>query len=84
MAWGNRFFARNSNDQRNAKKGRPSAGPAMLEDVVDAIQAFSSTACSIEREAGLVIMGVADGEVAVLYPRKDGTYTYTYTAGVQY
>lgn len=72
LAWGNRDLARKLNDQRQQKRGKPSAGPAKLEEVVDSVQAFSSAACSIEREAGLIVMGVADAEIAVLYPRKDG------------
>lgn len=76
LAWGNRDLQRKVNDQRQQARGKPtgSAGPAILEEVLDAVQAFSSAACSIEREAGLIVMGVADSEIAVIYPRKDGAY----------
>jgi len=72
-AWGSRGLQRKAQDKKRAEVNKPSMGPAILEEVLDAIQAFSSAVCSIEREAGLIVIGVADGEIAVLYPRKDGT-----------
>lgn len=68
---------RDGQKQQNAKKraegdAKASHGPASLEEVLQAIQAFCGAATSMEREAGILIMGVADGEVAVVYPRKDG------------
>lgn len=71
-AWGSRGLQRKAQDKKRAEQNKKSIGPATLEEVIEAIQAFSGAACSIEREAGLIVIGVADSEIAVLYPRKDG------------
>lgn len=72
LAWGSRDFHRKAQDKARFAKNRTSLGPATLEEVLDAVQAFGGAVCSIERDAGLIIIGVADNEVAVVYPRKDG------------
>lgn len=71
--WGDRDMKRKVQDKALLARNKASVGPAMLEEVLEAVQAFSGAACSIEREAGLIIIGVADNEIAVVYPRKDGT-----------
>ena len=73
LAWGSRDFQRKAQDKARFAKNKSSIGPATLEEVLEAVQAFGGAACSIERDAGLIIIGVADNEVAVVYPRKDGT-----------
>lgn len=72
LAWGSRDVQRKAQDKARQAKNKPSIGPATLEEVLQAIQGFIGAACSIERDAGVIIIGVADNEVAVLYPRKDG------------
>jgi hypothetical protein len=71
LAWGERDLKRTAMDKARSAQGKRSVGPAILEEVLEALQAFASAACCLEREAGLIIMGVADSEIAVLYPRKD-------------
>jgi transcription initiation factor TFIIH subunit 3 len=71
LAWGEREALRQSQDKAREAAGKRSVGPAVLEEVLESIQAFGNAVVSIERSAGLIILAVADNESAVVYPRKD-------------
>lgn len=72
LAWGDRDLKRTAQDKARAAAGKKrSVGPAILEEVLDSIQAFCSAFSGVERDAGLVVIGVADNETAIVYPRKD-------------
>lgn len=62
---------RTHQDKAREAAGKSSIGPAILEEVLDAVQAFSSAFTSIERESTLIILAVADNESAVVFPRKN-------------
>jgi transcription initiation factor TFIIH subunit 3 len=69
LEWGKREFQRNAADKKRV--AGPCLGPARLEELLCAVQAFCSASSSVERDAVLVIVAVAASEVAVVYPRKD-------------
>ena len=69
--WGHRDLVRAAKDKANAAKGKPSSGPATLDDVVTAVLSFGSAFACLGRDAA-VIVAASEGEVAVLYPRKGG------------
>lgn len=71
LAWGERDLKRAAQDKARLAAGKRSIGPAILSEVLEAVQAFSSAFCNIERDSGLIVIGVADNETAVVYPRKD-------------
>ncbi|KAL7562245.1 hypothetical protein ACA910_004052 [Epithemia clementina (nom. ined.)] len=71
LAWGERAVIRTAHDKARAKAGKQSRGPCTLDEMLTAIQAFVAAYTSMERNAVLLIMGVADQEAALLYPRKD-------------
>jgi hypothetical protein len=71
LAWGNRQVRRKANDEAQSAEGECSAGPAILEEVLHSVQAFGNAFCSLEREAGFIILAVADNESAIVYPRKN-------------
>jgi len=71
VTWGKRDLARAANDRQRFKKNKPSVGPANLEDLLSAVQAFSSAFSSLERDSALILVAVAGSEVAVVHPRKD-------------
>lgn len=71
-SWGERDLKRTANDKSRAAAGKRSVGPARLDDVLDATLGFCLTFAALARENSVVVVGAADGEVAVLYPRKGG------------
>jgi transcription initiation factor TFIIH subunit 3 len=71
LAWGDRDLKRTAQDKARAASGKRSVGPAILEEVLESVQAFASAYSSLERDAGLLIIAVADGETALVYPRKN-------------
>lgn len=71
LAWGERDIQRAAQDKVRLAQNKRSAGPAILEDVLESIQALCSAICSIERGAGISLIAVADNESAIVYPRKD-------------
>ena len=58
-------------DKRQFAEGKPSMGPMILSEVLDSVIAFVSSAKSIERNAIVLVLAVADRESAVVFPRKD-------------
>lgn len=67
---------RTATDKARSKKGKPSVGPAKLDELLSAIQAFSSAFSSLERDSALILVAVAGSEVAVVHPRKDDMEEY--------
>ena len=76
VTWGKRDVVRTANDRARSAKGKPSVGPANLDDLLSAIQAFSSAFSSLERDSALILVAVAGSEVAVVHPRKDEMENY--------
>eukprot|EP00536_Pseudo-nitzschia_multiseries_P006310 jgi/Psemu1/192807/e_gw1.132.14.1 len=76
VTWGKREMLRNAQDKARFAKGKDSVGPATLDDLLSAVQAFSSAYSSLERDAALILVGVAGSEVAVVHPRKDDMEEY--------
>lgn len=71
LAWGERDLKRQAQDKQRTAAGKRSVGPAVLEEVLESVQAFAVAAFSVERSAGILILAVADNECATVYPRKD-------------
>jgi transcription initiation factor TFIIH subunit 3 len=71
LAWGERDIQRTAQDKSRVALGKRSVGPAVLEEALEATEAFASAFCSIEHDAGLVLIAVADNETAVVYPRSN-------------
>jgi len=76
VTWGKRDLLRTASDKARSAKGKPSVGPANLDDLLSAIQAFSSAFSSLERDSALILVAVAGSEVAVVHPRKDEMENY--------
>ena len=76
VTWGKRDLLRTANDRTRFTKGKPSVGPANLDDLLSAVQAFSSAFSSLERDSALILVAVAGSEVAVVHPRKDEMENY--------
>lgn len=76
VTWGKRDLQRKASDKARSAKGKPSVGPANLDDLLSAIQAFSSAFSSLERDSALILIAVAGSEVAVVHPRKDEMENY--------
>ena len=76
VEWGERDLRRTASDKACLAKGKPSRGPATLEDLLLALQAFASAFVSTERESALLMVAVAGNEIAVVYPRKDHLEEY--------
>jgi len=76
VTWGKRDLQRTASDRARSAKNKPSIGPAKLDDLLSAIQAFSSAFSSLERDSALVLVAVAGSEVAVVHPRKDDMESY--------
>lgn len=68
--WGEREMQRAVMDKARFAKGKTSAGPATLEEMLLAIRAFCGAYGSLQRDAVLVIVAVAGNEKAVVYPTK--------------
>lgn len=75
-AWGERELRRSVSDKARLAQKKRSIGPAILEEVLRAVQAFSTSFGSLERSSGLLIVAVADSETAVVFPRKDHLARY--------
>jgi transcription initiation factor TFIIH subunit 3 len=76
VVWGERDFMRSANDKKRQEAGKRSVGPATLDELLRAVQAFATAFGSLERGSGLLVIGVADNEVAVVFPRKDHLARY--------
>ena len=64
-SWGERDLKRTANDKSRAAAGKRSVGPARLDDVLGATLGFCLTFAALARENSVVVVGAADGEVAV-------------------
>jgi transcription initiation factor TFIIH subunit 3 len=71
VAWGERDMKRTASDKARLAAGKRSVGPATLEELIQAVQAFASAFLSLERNAALILIAVAGSEIATVYPRKD-------------
>lgn len=71
-AWGERAMMSDSINAKRLAAGKPSVGPAKLVDeVLASVQTFLSAYVALNRDNGLVVIGVAGSRhVGVLYPRK--------------
>jgi transcription initiation factor TFIIH subunit 3 len=76
VAWGERELKRAASDKARLATGKRSVGPATLEELLSAVQAFASAFLSLERDCVLLVVAVAGNEVATVYPRKDQLETY--------
>lgn len=76
VAWGERDLKRTASDKARLAAGKRSLGPATLEELLSAVQAFASAFVSLERDSALLLVAVAGNEVAVVYPRKDHLESY--------
>ncbi|CAB9527745.1 transcription factor IIH subunit 3 [Seminavis robusta] len=76
IAWGERDLRRSASDRQRLAQGKRSVGPATLEEVLRAVQAFATAFASLERTSGLLIVAVAHNETAVVFPRKDHLARY--------
>jgi transcription initiation factor TFIIH subunit 3 len=75
LAWGERDYMRSAQDKARAAKNKSSVGPVTLEEVMNAMQAFGTCFLTLERgQSALLILGVADNETAILYPRKNALH----------
>ena len=68
LAWGERDLQRAAQDKARAAAGKRSVGPVVLNELLESVQAFGRAFAS-EPGAGLLVVGVADNESAVLFPR---------------
>jgi hypothetical protein len=71
VVWGDRDLRRTASDRQRHAAGKSSTGPLILEELLSAVQAFSSAFMSLERDSALLLVAVAGSEVALVYPRKD-------------
>ena len=69
--WGQRNHVRLVSDKKRAEQNKGSAGPATLEETLDALLSFLIAFSSCHRDNVVIVIGVAGGEVSVLHPRKD-------------
>jgi transcription initiation factor TFIIH subunit 3 len=76
VAWGERDMQRSANDRARLPAGKRSIGPATLEEMLSAVQAFSCAFVSLERDAALIMVAVAGKHSAVVYPRQDKLETF--------
>lgn len=67
---------RSASDKARLAAGKRSIGPATLEEMMSAVQAFSSAFVSVERDAAMVMVAVAGKHSAVVYPRQDKLETF--------
>ncbi|KAL3782759.1 hypothetical protein HJC23_003080 [Cyclotella cryptica] len=61
--WGHRSIIRTAKDKALASKNKPSAGPAVIDDVVDSSLAFLAAFCAVNRDNVCVVVGVTESEV---------------------
>lgn len=76
VVWGHREMRRRLSDKARAEAGKLSAGPTTLDELLSAVLVFSSAFASLERDSALLLVAVAESEVAVVYPRKDHLEAY--------
>jgi len=76
VTWGERDLQRAASDKARLAAGKRSIGPAIMDELLSAVQAFGSAFSSLERESALVLVGVAGNHAAVLYPRPDALETF--------
>ena len=70
--WGERDLQRSRSDRARFAANKRSVGPGRLDDVLASTIAFCLAFAALRRDNTVVVIGVADDEVAVLYPRKGG------------
>ena len=71
LTWGERDDLRKNFSQNSNKSTKAKWPPAILEEVLTAVQAFCNAVYSLERSAAVVIVAVADQQVATVFPRKN-------------
>jgi transcription initiation factor TFIIH subunit 3 len=77
MSWGEHDLKRKAQDKKRLPEGKRSAGPAILEEVLNSIIVFGNALlCCLERESAFIVIGVADNEVGVIYPRKNALVSW--------
>jgi transcription initiation factor TFIIH subunit 3 len=76
VAWGERDMQRTASDKARLAAGKRSLGPATLDEMLSAVQAFASAFGSLERDAALVLVAVAGNRSAVVHPRLDQLETF--------
>ncbi|KAL3810244.1 hypothetical protein ACHAXA_008734 [Cyclostephanos tholiformis] len=72
FTWAHRSLARTAKDKALAAQGKPSAGPATLDDVVTSVLLLGASLACTNRDNALVVIAATEGEVGVIYPRKGG------------
>jgi transcription initiation factor TFIIH subunit 3 len=70
--WGHRSIIRTAKDKALAAKNKSSAGPAVIDDVIESALAFLAAFCALSRENVAVVVGATESDVGVVYPRKGG------------
>ena len=70
-AWGDRDVKRTERDQQRTSVQKRSIGPAILDELVQSLCAYIVAITSMERNASIIIIGVANNESAILFPRND-------------
>ena len=78
VAWGRNDKIRELLDEKRRQQNKSgTVGPGILEELLSSVQAFASATLSLDRDAALLIIGVAgSSDVAVVYPRKDQLEEY--------
>lgn len=71
--WGERDLKRTAQDRARFAASKRSVGPARLDDMLTSTIAFCLSFAALKRDNAVVVVGVADDEVAILYPRKGGS-----------
>lgn len=72
LAWGERDLQRTAQDKARLAQNKRTVGPATLREVLESLAAFCAAFVNCEPGGGmLAIMGVADGQSALLYPRQN-------------
>jgi transcription initiation factor TFIIH subunit 3 len=70
--WGDRSIYRAAKDKALAARGKSSAGPAIIDDVVISSLSFLAAFTCMNRDNVAVVIGVTETDVGVIYPRKGG------------
>lgn len=76
VIWNVRDMRRSKSDESRFAKGKPSAGPATLQECLKSIQAFSGAFCGLQRGCSIMIIAVAGNESAVVFPRKRSLHDF--------
>lgn len=71
--WGEHELKRNVQDKNRFKSNKRSIGPATLNELINSIIIYTNTiiSCIDKRYSCVLIIGVADNETAIIYPRKN-------------